>query len=247
MRRTIVLGVLLLTFCAGSAAYGAEVWSISAQHPCTGLTAGFARPLADLSDIVGPHWQPAPGPVQGQGLVLLFITTCPNSTYAGKSTGSFSGAFVLVPVMQLEPAGKQTHAIAVLQAAGPSGTAVMNLFHTHGIHIMNAHVSLVVHDADHAKHAEAVIRTAEGTLTLDADLQPVTQPYKSTNTVAVRVAPTDALFNGPESSVRYAKGKAEAHTINDTWVQRYQLEKPLFVTLDTDFIWKFSFQPVLQP
>lgn len=58
MRRTIVLGVLLLTFCVGSAAYGAEVWSIAAQHPCTGLTAGFARPLADLSDMVGPHWHP---------------------------------------------------------------------------------------------------------------------------------------------------------------------------------------------
>ncbi|MDE2460138.1 MAG: hypothetical protein KGL98_02730, partial [Gammaproteobacteria bacterium] len=222
-----------------TAANADATWAISAQQPCTGLTAGFARPLADLSDIVGPRWQPAPGPVKGQGLVLLFVTTCPNSIYAGKPTGSFSSAFVLLPVMQLEPAGKQTHAIAVLQAAGPSGTAVMNLFHTHGIHIMNAQVSLAVHDADHAKHAEVVIRTAQGTLTLDADLQPLTQPYKSTNTLAVRVAPAGALFNGPESSVRYAKGEAEAHTVNDTWVQRYQLEKPLFVTLDTDFIWKF--------
>lgn len=241
MRRTIVLGVLLLTFCAGSTAYGAKLWSISAQHPCTGLTAGFARPLADLSDIVGPHWQPAPGPVQGQGLVLLFITACPNSIYAGKSTGPFSGAFVLVPVTQLEPAGKQTHAIAVLQAAGLSGTAVMNLFHNHGIHIMDAQVSLAVHDADHAKHAEVVIRTAQGTLTLDADLQPVTQPYKSTNTLAVRVAPAGALFNGPESSVRYAKGKANARATGETWLQRYQLGTPLFVTLDTDFIWNFDF------
>lgn len=241
MRRAIVLGILLLTFCVGSAAYSAEVWSISAQHPCIGLTAGFARPLADLSDMVGPHWQPAAGPVQGQGLVLLFITSCPDSTYGGKSTGAFSGAFVLVPVMQLEPAGKQTHAIAVLRAAGLSGTAVMNLFHNHDIHIMNAQVLLAVHDAGNTKHAEAVIRAAHGTLTLDADLQPVTQPYKSTNTVAVRVTPAGALFNGPESSVRYAKGKAEAHAIGNTWLQRYQLEKPLFVTLDSDFIWKFNF------
>lgn len=179
--------------------------------------------------------------MKGQGLVLLFITSCPDSTYAGKSTGLFSAAFVLVPVMQLEPAGKQTHAIAVLQAAGLSGTAVMNLFHNNGIHIMNAHVSLAVRDAGHAKHAEAVIRTAQGTLTLDADLQPVTQKYKSTNTVAVRVTPAGVLFNGPESSVRYAKGKVEAHAINNTWLQRYQLERPLFVTLDTDFIWNFDF------
>lgn len=241
MRRAIVLGVLLLTFGAGSAAYGAKVWSISAQHPCTGLTLGFARPLADLGDIVGPHWQPAPGPVQGQGLVLLFITACPNSAYAGKSTGAFSGAFVLVPVMQLEPAGKQTHAIAVLQAAGLAGTAVMNLFHNHGIHIMDAQVSLAVHDAGRVKHAEAVVRTAQGTLTLDADLQPVTQAFKSTETLAVRVTPAGVLFKGPESSTRYAKGTAQSQSSGLTWLQRFQLGKPLFVTLDTDFIWNFAF------
>lgn len=246
MRRNIVLGLLVLATVIWGTANGAEVWAISAQHPCTGLTVGFARPMADLSDLVGPHWQPAPGPVKGQGLVLLFITTCPDSTYAGKSTGAFSSAFVLVPVTELAPAGKQTHAIAVLQAAGPSGSAVMSLFREHGIHIMNARVSLVVHDAGNSKHAEAVIRTARGILTLDADIQPMTQKYKSDNTLAVRVTPAGVLFNGPESSTRYAKGKAEAHATNDTWLQRYQLGKPLFVTLDTDFIWNFDFTDMPQ-
>lgn len=246
MRRvTIFFGVLLATVF-GTAVHAAQAWVISAQHPCTGLTVGFARPLADLSDMVGPHWQPAPaGPVKGQGLVLLFITICPDSRYAGKSTGAFSAAFVLLPVMQLEPAGKQTHAIAVLQAAGPSGNAVMNLFRNHGIPVMNANVALAVRAIGNTKHAQAVIRATSGTLTLDAELQSVRQVYKSTNTVAVRVTPAGVLFNGPESSLRYAKGTAVAHAISDTWLQRYQLEKPLLVTLDTDFIWNFAFtQPL---
>lgn len=241
MRRVLIFfGVLLATAsCATASAAG--TWAISAKQPCTGLTAGFARPLADLGDLVGPHWQPSHGPVNDQGLVLLFITSCPNSTYAGKSSGAFSAAFVLVPVTQLEPAGKQTHAIAGLQAAGPSAGAVMNLFRRHGIHVMDAQVSLAIRDAGRSKHAEAVIRTAQGTLTLDADLQPITQAHKSTETVAVRVTPAGVLFKGPESSTRYTKGTVQAQSSGQTWLQRFQLGKPLFVTLDTDFIWNFDF------
>ena len=241
MRRNTVLCVLLLAICMGSAASAAEVWSISTQHPCTGLTAGFARPLAALSRLVGPHWQPAPGPVKGQGLVLLFVTACPDSSYAGKSTGSFSGAFVLVPVKQKAPAARETHAIAVLQAAGAAGKPVVKLFRNRDIPVMDARVSLVTRGDANGKHAEAIVHFAHGILTLDAQFEPVTRPMKSANTTAVRVSPPGTVFSGPESSIRYAKGKAQAHATQKTWLQRYKLGTPLFVTLDTDFTWDFEF------
>ena len=241
MRRNTVLCVLLLVICLGSAANGAEIWSISTLHPCTGLTAGFARPLAALSRLVGPRWQPAPGPVKGQGLVLLFVTVCPDSRYAGKPTGPFSGAFVLVPVEQKPTAGRETHAIAVLQVAGSAGKPVMKLFGSRDIPTMDARVSLVTSDDANGKHAQAIIHSAHGRLTLDAQFEPVTQSMKSTDTTAVRVSPPGAVFRGPESATRYAKGIAQAHATDKTWLQRYQLGTPLFVTLDTDFIWDFDF------
>ena len=241
MPRKCVLYVLLLAICVGSAANGAQVWSNSTQRPCTGLTAGFARPLAALSRLVGPHWQPAPGPVKGQGLVLLFVTACPDSSYAGKSTGPFSGAFVLVPVEQKAPAGDQTHAIAVLQAAGLSGKPIMKLFRSREVPVTDARVSLVTRDDANGIHAEATVHFAHGTLTLDAQFAPVAKPMKSADTTAVRVLPPGTVFSGPESSTRYAKGKVHAHATGRTWLQRYKLGTPAFVTLDTDFTWDFDF------
>jgi len=241
MRRNIVLGLLLLATAIASNASGAGIWMISARQPCTGMTAGFAKPLAELDKAVGPHWQAAPGPVKGSGLVLVFIAACPNSSFGGKATGKFSSAFVLVPVEQSAPAGAQTHAIAVLQAAGKSRASVMQLFRNHGIPVTDAKVSLVVRGLADGKQAVSIIHTTNGTLTLDAHMEPVTQPMNSTDTTAVRVAPPGMLFNGPESSTRYAKGKAEMRADARSWLQRYQLGTPLFVTVDTDFIWNFQF------
>lgn len=241
MRRSMIFfGVLLATVICTSA-NAAETWAISAQHPCTGLTAGFARPLSDLAKLVGPHWQPAPGPVKGQGLVLLFVTACPDSTYAGKSTGPFSSAFLLVPVEERAPAASETHAIVVLRAAGRQGSSVMKLFHRHGIPVSNARISLTVHDTAGAKRAESVMVFAQGRLTLNAEMQPKTQAYKSLKTLAVRAKPAGVLFSGPESSTRYAHGKATSRTSGRSWLQHYKLGTPLFVTLDTDFIWNFDF------
>ena len=234
----------LLAMGIGTAANADAAWTISKQQPCTGLTAGWAKPLAELNKLVGPHWQAAPGPVKGQGLVILFIPVCPDSRYAGKSTGPFSGAFVLVPVRETTPSASQTHAIAVLEVAGNAGISVMKLFQSHGIPVSRARVSLTVHDLAKGKRAESVLHLAHGTLVLDAEMQPITQPMKSTDTTAVRVSPPSVLFNGPESSTRYAKGRGEAHGTGSTWLTQFGLKgNPLFVTLDTSFIWNFAFQP----
>lgn len=234
----------LLTMSIGTAANADAAWAISKQQPCTGLTAGWAKPLAELNKLVGPHWRAAPGPVKSAGLMLVFIATCPDSSYAGKSTGLFSGAFVLVPVEESTPAGSQTHAIAVLEAAGQAGTPVMKVFESHGIPVDQACVSLYVHDLAKGKRGQSMIRFAHGTLLLDAEWQPVTEPMNSADTTAVRVSPPGVLFNGPESSTRYAKGKGYNRSTGSTWLTQFGLKAdPLFVTLDTDFIWKFAFQP----
>ncbi|MGH8293280.1 MAG: hypothetical protein ACRESA_07385, partial [Gammaproteobacteria bacterium] len=69
MRCTMIL-CGLLAMGIGTAANADAAWTISAQRPCTGLTAGWAKPLAELNKLVGPNWQAAPGPVKGAGLVL---------------------------------------------------------------------------------------------------------------------------------------------------------------------------------
>lgn len=246
MRRAIVLCLALLAIALGNAASGAEIWSISPQQACAGLTAGFSKPLADLDKLVGPRWQAAPGLVKQQGLVLLFVTSCPNSQIAGKASGAFSGAFLLVPVTQNAHAKKQTHAIVVVRAAGRPATAVMQVFRDHQIPLSDAQVSLDV-SGKSSRHVQAIIHFAEGTLTLDAQMLPPSAPYKSVNTVALRAQPAGRLFQGPESSTRYSKGKAEVRTTPGTWMQDYGLGQPVFVTLDTDFTWSFNFAGEPQP
>ncbi|MGH8278698.1 MAG: hypothetical protein ACRETQ_03920 [Gammaproteobacteria bacterium] len=238
MRQTLIASLLLLTV---GTAYAGPAWIISAKQPCIGLTAGFARPMPDVSDLVGPQWHPAPGPASGQGLVLIFVASCPASTYAGQATGAFTAAFVLVPVLQLGPAGNLTHSIAVLRAAGEAGTPVMRLFHVHGIPINDTRVSLTANKSGKQQQVHVRLETNQGTLTLRAELQPPAATYKSLDTIAVRVTPAAGLFSGFESSTRYAKGTAEAHSTGTTWLERYQLGKPLFVTLDRHFVWNFTF------
>lgn len=241
MRRVIVLCFLLLATAVANAASGDQSWAISARQPCTGLTAGFTKPLAELNKLVGPRWRAAPGPIKDQGLVLLFVTSCPNPGIAGKPTGAVSSAFVLVPVDQGAHAKKQTHAIAVLQAAGRSGTAVMKLFRTHGIPVNDAHVSLDVRANGDRTHAQAVIHFQKGTLTLTAEMQPDSAPFHSADTLAVGTQPAVDLFSGPENSTRHTKGTIQARATDGTWIQDFELGQPLFVTLDTNFTWDFTF------
>ncbi|MGH8362157.1 MAG: hypothetical protein ACRESQ_02265 [Gammaproteobacteria bacterium] len=248
MRCTMIL-CGLLAMGIGTAANADAAWTISAQRPCTGLTAGWAKPLAELNKLVGPNWQAAPGPVKGAGLVLLFIASCPDSSYAGKSTGRFSSAFVLVPVEPVvldasAPMPVNAHWIAVLGVAGISGTPVMNLFQGHGIPVTQARVSLTSRAFAKGKRAAGTIHFRHGTLALGAEWQPVTKPMTSTDTTAVRVSPPGVLFNGPESSTRYAEGKGSNRSTGTTWLTQFALKgDPLFVTLDTDFTWNFAFRP----
>jgi hypothetical protein len=248
MRCTMILcGLLALGI--GTAANADSAWTISGQQPCTGLTAGWAKPLGDLNKLVGPQWRAALGPVKGAGLVLVFIASCPESSYAGKATGRFSSAFVLVPVEPVvldasTPMPANAHWIAVLAAAGKPGTPVMRLFHSHGIPVARAQVSLTLHALAKGKHAESALRFSHGTLIVDAEFQPVTKPMTSTDTTAVRVSPAGVLFNGPESSTRYAEGKGYNRSMGTTWLTQFALKgNPLFVTLDTDFTWNFAFRP----
>ena len=252
MRCTMILcGLLALGI--GTAANADAAWTISAQRPCTGLTAGWAKPLSEVNKLVGPQWRAALGPVKGAGLVLVFIASCPDSSYAGKATGRFSSAFVLVPVEPVvldasAPMPANAHWIAVLAAAGKPGTPVMRLFHSNGIPVARAQVSLTLHALAKGKQAKSVLRFARGTVIVDAEWQPVTKPMNISDTTAVRVSPPGVLFNGPESSTRYAEGKAYSRSTGATWLTKFGLKgNPLFVTLDTNFTWNFAFQPVPHP
>lgn len=252
MRCTMIL-CGLLALGTGTAANADAAWAISAQRPCTGVTAGWAKPLTELNKLVGPQWRAALGPVKDAGLVLVFIASCPNSSYGEKATGSFTNAFVLVPVDPVildasAPMPANAHWIAVLAAAGKPGTPVMRLFHSHGIPVTRAQVSLTLHDLAKGKQAKSVLRFARGTLSVDAEWQPMTKPMNISDTTAVRVSPPGVLFNGPESSSRYAEGKGYNRSTGSTWITHFGLEgNPLFVTLDTDFIWKFTFAAAPHP
>lgn len=243
----------LLALGIGTAANADTAWTISGQRPCTGLTAGWAKPLGELNKLVGPRWRAAAGPVNGAGLVLVFIASCPDSSYAGKATGPFNAAFVLVPVEPVildasAPMPTNAHWIAVLAAAGKPRTPVMRLFHGNGIPVARAQVSLTVHDLAKDKRAESVLRFVHGTLIVDAQWQPVTKPMNISDTTAVRVSPPGVLFNGPEAATRYAEGKGYNRSAGSTWLTHFSLKgNPLFVTLDTDFTWNFVFQPAPHP
>lgn len=254
MHRPAIFGLLLLAIGLGSvSASAAEVWNIVPERSCTGLTAGWTKPLADLNKLLGPRWRPAPGATGGTGTVLVFVTHCPASTIADRKTGPFTAAFVLVPVYPLlldasAPVPPNTQWIAVLAAAGGRASPVMKLFQRHGVPITVAHVSLKLHAGGKSPRAEAEIRTMEGTLRLTADMQPASQPFKSALTTAVGVRPPAILFSGPEASTRYGKGTGKSQTAGHTWLSRYGLRgAPAFVAVDTDFRWQFEFTPSAEP
>lgn len=251
MRRLLLLGPLLAVAAnATASAPAAEDWQISAHAPCAGLTLGWTPPLAQLAKLVGPGAHPAPGPVPGHGLLLIFATHCPNSRIGVHRTGPASVAAIIVPLQSAAVPGVDVaaaeHAAAIPLIEAPSASPVARLFARHAFSVRPAEVSLEVTAVGGGQRATLRIRSAHGDLRAEADFAAAPAPRNIAMSVLVNgAAPRLGVITGPESSSRYTTKTARISATGETALTRFGLHgAPALAALDTDFTWNFRFLPV---
>ncbi len=244
----VILAISL--FVAGmqlASASPLETWAISNKAACKGLTVGWTPTIPDLQLMVGQHWHPAPGPVPGHGILLLFATSCPQSHIGNKPTGAFTIGAVIVPVENPE----DTHSIqltnghgwaVITDVLGAETSPVMQLFKRHGFSVTDAKVKLTMHKG--AKDIEPTVSIVTPAGHMGVHTQ-VTGPAKRFDIISALAGNDPAifsLFTGAESYSRQEQGTAIVTSGGETLVSRLGLEaKPTKVMLDHDFIWSFQF------
>lgn len=250
MRRFLLIAPLLaVALNAGASAPAAEDWQIPPSAPCAGFTLGWTPPLAGLAKLVGTGSTPAPGPVRGHGLLMLFVTRCPASRIAGHASGPFTLAAIIIPLQRAAAPGVDASraghaaAIPVIQAATDSPAA--RLFARHAFAVQPADVSLRVTDMADGKRATLAIRTAKGDLQAQADFTRSAKPRNIPMSLLTNAGTTRiGVITGPESSQRYETTTARVDGDGENFLTRYGLKgPPAMASLDTDFVWNFRFLP----
>lgn len=242
----LAFGLLAVGMHTASAA-PPETWAISNKAACTGLTVSWTPTLANLQLMVGLHWHPAPGPVPGHGILLLFATSCSQSHIGNKPTGAFTIGAVIVPVENPEDThGVQLtngHGWAVItEVFGQESSPVMQLFKRHGFSVTDAKVTLRMHKGAKDFEPTASIVTPDGHMGVHAQVSGQAKRSDIVSALAGKDPAIFSLFTGTESYSRQEQGTAIVTADGATLVSRLGLEaKPTKVMLDLNFIWSFKF------
>ncbi|MDE2091525.1 MAG: hypothetical protein KGJ08_06475 [Gammaproteobacteria bacterium] len=238
---------LLVAGLQPASATPSETWVISSKAACQGLTVSWTPTLANLQLLVGERWHPAPGPLPGHGILLLFATSCPQSHIGNKETGPFTIGVLIVPVET--PADthgvKQTngHGWAVVaDVLGPHANPVVQLFKRHAFAVTDANVRLTMRMGAKDIEPTMSIVTPKGHMEVNAQVSGPAKNFDSVSALAGNDPAILSLFTGQESASRQEQGTAIITSGGDTWVSRLGLNaKPTTVKLDQDFVWSFTF------
>lgn len=244
---SVILAVSLVFAGIRPGMAAAESWVTTSKAPCKGLTVGWTPTLAALRQVVGPRWQPAPGPVKDHGILLLFATACPGSKIGKTASGTFTMGAVIVPVET--PANthgiqqSNTHGWAVVpDVLGAAAGPVMQLFKRQGFEVTDAKVTLNIHSTAKGEQARMRFVTRYGQMQIRALISGPAKRFDHVSALAGTGQSAFSVFTGPESAARQAQGMAEVTAHGDTWVSRLHLDsRPKIVTLDRDFVWAFNF------
>ncbi|MGA9853692.1 MAG: hypothetical protein WBR29_00245 [Gammaproteobacteria bacterium] len=224
-----------------------ENWSIPTKVACKGLTVSWTPTLANLQLMVGGHWHPAPGPVPGHGILLLFATSCPQSHIGNKPTGAFTIGAVIVPVENPE----DTHGIqltnghgwaVITDMFGPKASPVVQLFKRHGFAVTDAKVRMTMRRGVKDIEPTVSIVTPEGHMGVHAQVSGPAKRFDMVSALAGNDPAILSLFTGTESYSRQEQGTAIVTSGGKSLVSELELEaKPTKVMLDQDFVWSFQF------
>jgi len=250
MAKTISVFFAISLFVMGmqtASAASPDTWAISSKVACKGLTVSWTPTLANLQLLVGQHWHPAPGPMPGHGILLLFTTSCSQSHIGNKATGAFTIGVVIVPAENPE----DTHGIkltnghgwaVIADVLGPESSPVMQLFKHYGFAVTDAKVTLRMHGGAKDIEPSASIVTPEGHMEVHAQVSGPAKRFDIVSALAGNDPAIFSLFTGTESASRQEQGTAMVTAGGETWVSRLGLEaKPTKVMFDQDFIWSFRF------
>jgi len=244
---SVILAVSLLFVGIRPGMAAAESWVTTSKAPCKGLTVGWTPTLAALRQVVGPRWQPAPGPVKDHGILLLFATSCPGSEIGKTASGAFTLGAVIVPVetpVDIHSIHQSNaHGWAVVpDVLGTTAGPVMQLFKRQGFASTDAKVTLSVHSTAKGEQARMRFVTPHGQMWIRALVSGPAKRFDHVSALAGTGQAVFSVFTGPESASRQAQGTVEVSARGDTWVSRLHLDsRPKIVTLDRDFVWAFNF------
>jgi hypothetical protein len=198
-----------------------------------------------LKPLVG-EWTPAPGPKQGRGVFVLFVTRCPQSSIGGHDIGSSIVGAVLVAIEPPADPGKsnvsrRAHWAALVNVFGDPDSAVVKLFAQEGFPVTPAKLALHVERDDGTATFSIATDAGETRLQTYFAAAPTAAMAHQTAMVSVGETPI-AIIRGSESATRQSKGAGMVKTEGDTWPARLALPlKPAGVALDTKFLWRFEF------
>jgi hypothetical protein len=233
---------------AQQAARGAERWTIADRAPCTGLTIGWALTTAELRRVLGPGLDPAPGATPDTGILLLFVAQCPGSTIGARRTAPFVTAHIIVPIEPPEAAGDSVARgvrgwIAIPTTFGDTASPVRALFQRHGFAVRQGMATLRIDSTSQGTRARLTLSTPRGRLESEATFADSVRRFESLTGIVGPGTRAHALAHGPEHSLRRSGRTATVSTRGTTILSGlHPVGKPVAV-LDTDFAWRFTFEP----
>lgn len=206
----------------------------------------WTPPLEALDEVVGPNYEPAPGPVPDRGLFWLFVFECQRSSVNGLRISPPSGAAALAAVEEPDDTRNVTAPdgwAAVPTWYGPSSGPVSEVFQRHGFSHTTAQTGLGVASNALSDTVRVTIDSPTGVLEADLTLT----GSESRREVEGALVGTDpdrfSVFSGPETMQRTSDGTARVETRGTTWVERLDLDPtPFRVAYDRAMSWDFTFR-----
>lgn len=246
----LLLAVLLaVPSCARARRHHPEVWTVTDDAPCVGLTLGWPAPVAELRELVGPGLKPAPGPAPGTGLVLLFVARCPGSAIDGRATGPFVTAHTIVPVeppseSKSEPGRGAQGWITLADTYAPDGNPVRALLRRHGFRVQSGTATLDLAPHDGGEEAHVVLMTRGGQIDATATFADSAHALDRVTGMVSPGAGSRSLVLGPERSRRITGRDVHVTFRGNAPLAGLHLSAATpGAALDTAFVWNFAFDP----
>lgn len=224
-------------------ASGTSTWRAS---NCQAGSLYWTPSLEDLDEVVGPNYDPAPGPLPDRGLFWIFAFDCRSSGVDGLRISPPSGAAALVAIQEPDNTRNVSAPdgwIAVPTWYGTASSPVSEVFEEHGFEHTDAQVGLGSTSTLLGDQVRFTIETANGSLEATMTVTGSATERSMEGALVGTDPDTFSVFSGPEEMQRREDGTATVQTQGTTWVERLNLDpSPYGIAYDTNMAWNFTFE-----
>lgn len=215
---------------------------------CEAASLFWTPELSVLEEVVGPNYEPSPGPSPqpNTGLFWLFTFECGHASVNGLRVSPPSGGAALVAVQEPDDTRNVSAPdgwAAIPSWYGPEHSRVSDVVAEHGFNLTPAQTALGSSSSPLGDQVRMVIDSPTGHLEASVTVTGST----TQRTVQGALVGTDPdLFSvayGPERMTRRSNGTATVETRGTTWVERLNLAaNPYAIAYDTQMSWNFTLE-----